>query len=288
MPLPAFRFKKFKVEQDGAAHPVGTDAVLLGAWVDVQGTTSFLDIGTGTGVIALMLAQRLESSGDFSRSNTTDPWAGVGVELHPGSAALARENFASSPWAAQLEVFEGPIQQFSQGESIYFTQAFDQTTGHFFRVPRLYKFQKLGKSNSETMSNSLAFDLIVSNPPFFSERTVSPDKTRSLGRHTATLSPEDLLSAVKNLLAPKGKFCAILPEQEGRRLCELAVQQGVYWTRITEVRSRPGKPVERLLLQFEKSPFGFEREEICIYAGEVGGTYSDEFRRMTGAFYLAD
>ena len=59
MPLPAFRFKKFSVEQEGAAQPVGTDAVLLGAWADVQGARRFLDIGTGTGVVALMVAQRL-------------------------------------------------------------------------------------------------------------------------------------------------------------------------------------------------------------------------------------
>ena len=53
-----FRFKKFEVEQHGAAHPVGTDSVLLGAWADVRGARRVLDIGTGTGVVALMVAQR--------------------------------------------------------------------------------------------------------------------------------------------------------------------------------------------------------------------------------------
>jgi tRNA1Val (adenine37-N6)-methyltransferase len=274
MPLPAFRFKKFKVEQDGAAHPVGTDAVLLGSWADVRETTRFLDIGTGTGVIALMLAQRLECSGDFSRSNSPKPWTGVGVELHPASAALARKNFAGSPWATRLEVFEGPIQHFVEGKIGGFHYSDSLTPSETITI-------------METSNFIAPFDLIVSNPPFFSERTISPNQTRSLGRHTATLSPEDLLLAVRSLLTENGKFCAILPEQEGRRLCELAVQHGLYWTRILEVRSRPGKPIERLLLQFEKRPFDFEREEMCVYGGEKGGGYSDRFREMSGAFYLA-
>ena len=268
MPLPAFRFKKFKVEQDGAAHPVGTDAVLLGAWTDVRGVRSFLDIGTGTGVVALMLAQRLSPcSGDFSRSNnqlsyateSTKAWKGTAVEIHPPSATLARSNFAESAWAEQLSVWEGTIQQFSENDAI--------------------SIQAEGAKHG--------YDLIVSNPPFFSERTVSPDKTRSLGRHTETLSFEDLLSAVNQLLAPKGRFCAVLPEREGRRLCELAVPKGLYWTRIVAVRSRPGKPVERLLIQFERSPYDLKCEEICLFAGEKGEVYSVDFQALTRDFYLA-
>lgn len=267
MPLPAFRFKKFKVEQEGAAHPVGTDAVLLGAWTDVRDVRSFLDIGTGTGVVALMLAQRLgPSSGDFSRSNTNSltieearPWKGTAVEIHPPSATLARNNFAESAWAEQLSVWEGTIQQFSENDANL--------------------IQAEGAEHG--------YDLIVSNPPFFSERTVSPDKTRSLGRHTETLSFEDLLSAVNQLLAPQGRFCAVLPEQEGRRLCELAVPKGLYWTRIVAVRSRPGKPVERLLMQFERSPYDLKCEEIGLFAEEKGEAYSIDFQALTRDFYLA-
>ncbi|HAD12816.1 MAG TPA: SAM-dependent methyltransferase, partial [Saprospirales bacterium] len=130
MALPAFRFKKFEVKQEGAVHPVGTDAVLLGSWADVSGVRQFLDIGTGTGVISLMIAQRL--------SETTGPlWQGIGVEMHYGSAELAAQNFAASPWASHLGVQTCAIQQ-------------------------------LGGIASAS------FDLIISNPPFFSESTVSP------------------------------------------------------------------------------------------------------------------
>ena len=248
MSLQPFRFKRFSVAQEGAVHPVGTDAVLLGAWAEVQGVSRFLDIGTGTGVLALMVAQRLSAR---------QSWTGLGVEIHPGSASLARSNFAASPWANQLDLQEGPIQQFSGPNRHSVQEPFRET-----------------------------YDLIVSNPPFFSELTVSPDKTRSLGRHTASLLPGDLLVAVRQWLAPNGRFCVVLPTLEGRRLCELAVLEGLYWTKIVEVRSRPGKPVERLLLQFEKSPYGMEREELCLFAGGTGNSYSAEFQEMTRDFYL--
>ena len=171
------------------------------------------------------------------------------VEIHLPSAALARRNFAASPWADRLELVESSIQDFAQ-------------------------------------QTDTQFDLIVSNPPFFSETTVSPDAGRRLGRHTASLSPAELLAVSKELLAEKGRFCVILPVLEGRRLCELAVPNGLYCTEEVEVHSRPGKPVERLLLRFERNPYPFVRKKLHLYAGGVGEGYSVEFRRLTTDFYL--
>lgn len=229
-----FRFKKFEVAQHGAAHPVGTDAVLLGAWADVCDAQRVLDIGTGTGVVALMVAQR--SSGHIT-----------GLDLHPPSAALARLNFSASPWAHRLQAVEMSAQDFAQ-------------------------------------SIDSQFDLIVSNPPFFSDLTMSPDPARRLGRHTASLPPEKLLEAVNLVLAPEGRFCVVLPTAEGQRLCELAVPMGLYWTKITQVRPRPNKPVERWLMQFERNPYPFEQTEIWL--SEQGGERSTTFQDLTREFYL--
>jgi len=237
MALPPFHFKKFSIEQKGAAHPVGTDGVLLGAWADAVGAKRILDIGTGTGLVALMLAQRNLSAQILA------------VETHPMSAALACRNFAASPWADRLETVESSIQDFAQ--------------------------------NTDEQ-----FDLIVSNPPFFSEKTVSPDAERQLGRHTKSLSPGELLAVAKKLLAENGRLCAVLPAQEGKRFCELAVPNGLYCTEEVEVRTRPHKPVERLLLCFEKNPYRFEKKRLSVHADAKGGAYSVEFRRLTGDFYL--
>lgn len=101
MPRP-FRFKQFDVSDDRCSMKVGTDAVLLGAWVDVTGVHRVLDIGTGSGVIALMLAQR-----------TADDVHIDGVEIAAADAAQARENVAASPWPSRVLIHQTSIQEFN-------------------------------------------------------------------------------------------------------------------------------------------------------------------------------
>jgi tRNA1Val (adenine37-N6)-methyltransferase len=94
-----FRFKQFEVRHDRCAMKVNTDGVLLGAWADVAGVKNTLDIGTGSGVIALMLAQRgIE--------------AVEAIELDGDAAAQAQENFIASGWAAKLKGYHTAMQQF--------------------------------------------------------------------------------------------------------------------------------------------------------------------------------
>lgn len=238
MATPDFHFKRCSIRQEGVTHPVGTDAVLLGAWMNIPEATHLLDIGTGSGVIALMLAQRTEHLSGIAID---------AVEMHRDSAVCAGQNFAASPWAERLQVWEMPIQQFAH------------------KVDHSY-------------------DLIVSNPPFFSEKTLAPDETRRLGRHTATLSPLELLAVVRKLMSPGGRFAVVLPAQEGARFCEMAVPNGLYWTRIMEVHGRRGKPVERMLIELEKSPYAFRRESLVVY--EEGLRYSDDYQGLTKDFYL--
>lgn len=99
-----FRFKRFVVHQSEAAMKVGTDGVLLGAWARMSPATErVLDIGTGTGVIALMMAQRTESSA--ARIDA--------VEIDPAAAGQAAANAGASPWADRIRVCCGDIASFS-------------------------------------------------------------------------------------------------------------------------------------------------------------------------------
>ncbi len=99
-----FQFQEFRVDQDRCAMKISTDAVLLGALAKAENPNKILDIGTGTGVIALMLAQRFPNSRIQA------------VEMDPAAASQAQENFQKSSFAARMEVWEGKFQEFSSTE----------------------------------------------------------------------------------------------------------------------------------------------------------------------------
>jgi tRNA1Val (adenine37-N6)-methyltransferase len=100
-----FRFKQFSVADDRCTMKVGTDAVLLGAWVEVKGARMILDIGSGSGVIGLMLAQRSEPNAMIHC-----------VEMSSHDALQSKENIEASPWPDKLVVHLTPIQEFENVE----------------------------------------------------------------------------------------------------------------------------------------------------------------------------
>lgn len=106
MPNPYFRFKQFVVYQDRCAMKVGTDGVLLGAWADVSSAHSILDIGTGTGLIALMVAQRSEAKV-------------TAIEIDVEASLQAQENVDRSPWNNRIEVKNQSLQEFAQSARKY-------------------------------------------------------------------------------------------------------------------------------------------------------------------------
>lgn len=95
-----FRFKQFAIEQDRTPMKVGTDGVLLGAWATVENAGKILDIGTGTGLIALMAAQR-------------NPKANIdALEIEPNACQQAQANVFASPWASRIQIVPIALQDF--------------------------------------------------------------------------------------------------------------------------------------------------------------------------------
>ena len=100
MANPYFQFKQFTVWHDKCAMKVGTDAVLLGAWTDITGSKSILDVGTGTGIIALMLAQRGTGLIDA-------------IDIDADACAQAKENVLASPFAERINVVHAAYSEYS-------------------------------------------------------------------------------------------------------------------------------------------------------------------------------
>jgi len=227
-----FRFKQFAIEQDACPMKVGTDGVLLGAWVSLSaGDRRILDIGTGTGVIALMLAQR-------SSARIT------AIDIDPACARQAAQNVASSPWRERVEVICTPLQRFAVS----------------------------------------GYDLIVSNPPYYDDSLLPPDRGRCTARHTVHLPFDDLIAGVCGSLAPEGRFAVVLPAPEAARFCMKAAGR-LFPSRRTEVWSTPTGGVKRCLMEFRREAVGaVVPDRLVIQDGDRA--FTADYRRLTGDFYL--
>jgi tRNA1Val (adenine37-N6)-methyltransferase len=232
-----FRFKQFTIYHDRCAMKVGTDGVLLGAWCNVDGAQTVLDVGTGSGLIAIMIAQR-------NHNCVVDA-----VEIDRPSFLQASENAAFCRWSKRINMHHMSFNDFHK-------------------------------------NHSKGYDLIVSNPPWFLNSLTNPDPVRSRARHSHSLSMEDLISGVKKLLTPRGRYCMIMPVTEAETFIEKATAVRLYCREITSVHPNPGKPAKRYLLEFIRDPGEIKRASLILEL-EKRHEYSDQFKNLTGDFYLS-
>ena len=232
-----FQFKQFTIGQDRCPMKVGTDGILLGAWADVSDVKTALDIGTGTGLIAIMLGQRA-------------PEASIhGVDIDEQSCRQAKDNARAAPWSGRLDIYHQSIQEFA----------------------REYDHR---------------YDLIVSNPPFFTGGTFSQEQDRNSVRHTVKLPHSDLLRVVQTMLSDKGRFAVVLPYIEGLRFQELAEGYNLHCNRVTEVLPRANRPVERLLMEFGREAKEQQADQLIIRDEGEGEVWTEAYVALTGSFYL--
>lgn len=164
-PLRPFIFKQFSVYQDQAAMKVGTDAVLLGAWAIIENATTILDIGTGTGIISLMLAQRNENAKITA------------IEIEEKAFKQAQFNFQNSKWASRLQVEHIALQNFSpayQFDCIVSNPPFfnnqhfsNQHARTIARHTSSLSYENLLKKTTDLLTNSGLFHVII---PYESEQ----------------------------------------------------------------------------------------------------------------------
>lgn len=186
----------------------------------------------------------------------------LAIDIHSDSIEEARDNFLNSPWSGRLEA-------------------------------RVVDFLSL---SSQVYCR---FDLIVSNPPFFSSGIATADTPRIAARHEVTLSPATLIENCRSLLSDKGKLAMIVPADRGANLAEHAAEYGMRLLRYKYVKGTPAKPPKRILLEFGKcgekcssnrgeEPLKFEppREENSLVLEISPGVPSEEHRSLCHDFYL--
>ncbi|MFY7970929.1 MAG: tRNA1(Val) (adenine(37)-N6)-methyltransferase [Flavobacteriales bacterium] len=228
-----FRFKQFEVVQTNSAMKVGTDGVLLGAWVRVDNAQHILDVGAGTGVIALICAQRNTSA--FIEA----------VEIDEGSAEDAQYNFDQSPWKDRMRMH----------------------FGNFLKV-----------------SSSQKFDLIISNPPYFSQSLKSNDPSRNAARHDDSLPAELFVYHAKRMLNPNGRLALIFPKDQLNRWVEQAEKNHLFLARICHVYTLATKEASRVMVEF---CFGEKTETVMesLLIEKSPGLYSEAYKQLTRELY---
>ena len=214
---------------------VSTDACIQGAWTPILPRVKrVLDIGTGTGLLSLMLAQR-------NAAIRVDA-----IELDEAAARQAHENVSASPWADRIEVLQGDV--------------------------RSYPFAG-------------QYDMIICNPPFFSNSLQSADTSRNNARHDITLSQQDTLLVLERLLKNDGyaavQFPAIEHENWER---SLKINDWHIFNKLFIIPIAGKLPNRILSLCNRHNPTNIERAELLIRMSY--NNYSPAFNTLLSPFYL--
>lgn len=220
---------------------VTTDACIFGAVSSVgshSNIRSILDIGTGTGLLALMKAQQ-------TSTNSPIPFIDA-IEINPAAYEAARLNFENSPWAGRLNIYNCSLQQFSPNRQ---------------------------------------YDLIICNPPFFSNHLTSSNETKNLAIHSQSLMPGELVMALKTLLNPNGGIASILyPDYEMQVFSRLMEESFSVITDLN-IYNFAQKPIFRKVREFVfKADCSVTTNKIIIRKDD--GTYTDHITSILTPFYL--
>lgn len=281
-----FRFKRFEVVNERSAMKVNTDGVLLGASMTIlPSDRNLLDIGTGTGTIALMAAQRHSdvqrsfmaanchsdsgiSSMDHTVCRSISPSSCVdgrmvyggtsemnatlhihAIDIDEASALEAGANFRNSPWPENLQAFHASLDEY------------------------------------EATSVLPNYDLIFSNPPYFEDSLNAPEQRRNNARHTSTgLSYREILDFAAARLSDVGRVALVLPAETEQPLCRHARMNGLHLSMITRIKTVPRKEPSRIVAEFSRVRPDSAVERTLVIQNE--GKYTEEYLSLMQDFYL--
>lgn len=208
-----FEFKQFSLNHGNPGLKISTEACLFGTWTAGFARGNCLDVGTGCGLLATMLAQ-------------ANPELRIkAIEIHPKVAALASENFHSSPFKNRLELIQGDVL---------------------------------------TYSSEVSFDFICSNPPFFTNHLAATDPARHMAIHADHLSPADLAASIDRLLSKDGEFTVLYPVDVLALFEQNLEATGLYINEKVAILSNPGSPLLRVMARGSRNKNTLEQSKLHI------------------------
>ena len=215
---------------------IGTDGVLLGAWCPVENNPfSVLDIGAGTGILSLMLAQR-------SNAEQIDA-----IEIDENAFEQCVDNFEKSPWSDRLFCFHAGLDEFIE------------------------------EPEDE-------YDIIISNPPFYSEDFKTENEQRDLARFQDSMPFEDLVEVANLVLSENGIFAVIIPFKEEEKFIALCRECDLFPFKITRIKGTPTTEIKRSLLAFSRFKKETSIDELIIETARH--QYTEAYIALTKDFYL--
>lgn len=230
-----FFFKKFGMFHHRSTMRIGTDAVLFAQWVEVCSSDNALDVGTGSGIIPLILSQKGADSVDA-------------VELDEDSYEEAKLNFNISVWSDKLNVFHEDVRVFADN------------------VNKKY-------------------DLIVSNPPFYSSDVKPVDEKKVKARHVSTLSFGDLICCAKKMMKEDARFAVVLPYYESRIFINEAERHGLHLQKEMLIKPKEDKEPNRVNMQFVKYDVDNAETKYFTIRNE-DYSYTEEYKYFLKDYYL--
>ncbi|MBL1280955.1 MAG: methyltransferase [Fluviicola sp.] len=230
-----FHFKQFSIKQADSAMKVGTDAMILGAVIDCSNKTRCLDIGAGTGVLSLMMAQQ---NSDIKID---------AVEIDELSAKECQDNFQNSPWFERLIVNQLDFLDYSSEKK---------------------------------------YDLIFSNPPYYSTTNLNEDVRKAQARHVESLPVREMILKIKTLLTVDGEFWVIFPHSEKTKWFLNAESTGLRVKTAISIRGKAEKEANRVILCFNRSAIQTEEKEFVVR--NVDNSYTKEYIELTNEFHSID
>jgi tRNA1Val (adenine37-N6)-methyltransferase len=233
----AFHFKQFSLNHHRSTMKTGTDAILLGTWANVEGCTNVLDIGSGAGIISMLIASRCNAKIDA-------------IEIDLPSVQESSKNFENSAFAERLNVINDDFNEFAKKTS------------------------------------AASYDLIVSNPPFFTSDLRSPNLRRTNARHTTSLNYNEICFGVNKLLSANGSFNLVIPYFKHESFIAIAKENKLFLNRMLLIFPRRGSMPNRINMEFKKTAVDTSKTGYFIIR-EENNNFTAQYREWLEAYYLS-